>query len=556
MRRSDAAKRTLQVFLSGPLNTPTRLFLCALSGVALGLAFPKFDFSLLAWVAFVPLLLAVEGETPRRVFGYGWVQGLACNLVALYWIEFTLHHFAGVNAVLAAGPLFLLAAVEALYTGLAMWAAELAAARLQLPVFVTLPIAWPAIEWLRSIDAPIAFPWGLVGYTAYRSLPLIQFAEITGVYGVSALIVFFNAVIFVVLFERHSRRTQTWSLGVLTAVMIAVLAFGTIRIDQLGAERPAGRIRVAMVQGDIPQSIKWDPSFLDTSFNIYAEQTAQAAHHHVDLVIWPEAAAAFFFQPDDIYPPRFAGDALYRERLLKLAESAGVPILFGAPALGRAPDGSIGTYNRAYLVSAEGKVAGYYDKIQLVPFGEYVPFRAVLGSVVDRIVHGFGDMIPGTVQTLFDVKGARMAVLICYESIFPDLTRRAVKSGADVLVNITNDAWYGKSSAPHQLLAMAALRTVETKVPMVRVANTGISAIIHPDGRIAARTPLFKRGMEIEDIAFRPRRTVYTIVGDLFSEICFGLAVIGVLLALLRGPGAAAPTRSPITSAMSPNGHG
>ncbi len=555
MRRSDPAERTLRTVLNGPLNMPTRLLLCALSGVALGLAFPKFDFGLLAWVAFVPLLLAVEGQAPRRVFGYAWIQGLACNLVALYWIEFTLHHFAGVNPILAAGPLLLLAAIEALYSGLAIWAAEMAAARLRLPIFVTLPIAWPAVEWLRSIDAPIAFPWGFVGYTAYRSLQLIQFAEITGVYGVSALIVFFNAVIFVVLFERHSRRIQTWSLGVLTGLMVAVLAFGTIRIDQLRAERPAGRVRVAMVQGDIPQSIKWDPSFLDTSYNIYAEQTTQAARHHVDLVIWPEAAAAFFFQPDDLYPSRFAGDAIYRERLLKLAESTGVPILFGAPALGRAADGSIGTYNRAYLVSSEGKVAGYYDKIQLVPFGEYVPFRAVLGFIVNRIVRGFGDMIPGTVQTLFDVKGAQMAVLICYESIFPDLTRRAVKGGADVLVNITNDAWYGKSSAPHQLLAMAALRTVETKVPMVRVANTGISAIIHPDGRITARTPLFKRGTEIEDVAFRPRRTVYTIVGDLFSEVCFALTVIGVLLALLRGPGAAAPARSPIAGALSPNGH-
>lgn len=555
MRRSDTAKRTIRTVLNGPLNTSTRLVLCVLSGVALGLAFPKFDLNLLAWVAFVPLLLAVEGETPRRAFGYGWVQGLACYLVSLYWVEFTLHHFAGVNPILAAGPLLLLAAVEALYTGLAIWAAELAAARLRLPILVTLPIAWPAVEWLRSTAAPIAFPWGFVGYTAYRSLPLIQFAEITGVYGISALIVFFNAVILVVLFERHSRRMQTWSLGVLTAVMLAALAFGTIRINQLRAERPAGRIRVAMVQGDIPQSIKWDPSFLETSFNIYADQTRLAARHHVDLVVWPEAAAAFFFQPNDIYPSRFAGDALYRERLLKLAESTGVPILFGAPALGLAAGGSIGTYNRAYLVSGEGKVAGYYDKIQLVPFGEYVPFRAVLGFVVNRIVKGFGDMIPGTVQTLFDVKGARLSVLICYESIFPDLTRRAVKGGADVLVNITNDAWYGESSAPYQLLAMAALRTVETKVPMVRVANTGISAIVHPDGRITARTPLFQRGTEVEDVAWRPRRTVYTIVGDLFSEICFVLTVLGVPLGLLRGPGAETAA-SPIAGALSSNGHG
>jgi apolipoprotein N-acyltransferase len=168
-------------------------------------------------------------------------------------------------------------------------------------------------------------------------------------------------------------------------------------------------------------------------------------------------------------------------------------------------------------------------------------------------VHGFGDMIAGTEQTLFPVKGAQVGVLICYESIFPDLTRRAVKRGADVLVNITNDAWYGKSSAPYQLLAMTAMRAVETKVPIVRAANTGISAVIEADGRITASTPLFKRGTEIEDVSWRPRRTVYAIVGDLFSEICFVLMLVGVLLAILRGR-KTQTTSSPIAGALNRNG--
>jgi apolipoprotein N-acyltransferase len=552
MRRSDTSQRTVRAVLNGPLNNPTRLALCVISGIALGVAFPKFDINLLAWVAFVPLLYAVEGETMGRTFGYAWFQGLVCYVVSLYWIEFTLHHFAGVNPILAAGPLVLLAAVMALFSGLAIWAAEFATVRLGLPICMTLPIAWPAVEWLRSFF-PIGFPWNLLGYTAYRNLELIQFAEVTGVYGVSALIVFFNAVVFIVLFGRHSRRVQTWSLGTLTALMLAVLVFGAIRMNGLESETPAGKMRVAMVQGNIPQSIKWDPAFLDTSFNVYFEQTQQAARHHVDLVIWPEAAAAFFFQPTALYPAHFASDAVYRERLLKLAADTGVPILFGAPALGVDSDGTIGTYNRAYLVSGAGKVVAYYDKIQLVPFGEYVPMRPLLGLIVNRIVHGFGDMIPGTVQTLFPVKGAQLGVLICYESIFPDLTRRAVKSGADVLVNITNDAWYGESSAPYQLLAMAAMRTVETKVPMVRVANTGISAVIEAGGNITARTPLFKRGTEIEDVSWRPRRTVYTMVGDLFSEICFALTVVGMLLAIVRGRGAQAG-QSPVAGTLNRNG--
>jgi apolipoprotein N-acyltransferase len=554
MRRRHTASRSLWDVLSGGLNTATRLLLCALSGVALGLAFPKYDLNLLAWVAFVPLLYAVEGETAGHVFGYAWFQGLICFVVSLYWIDFTLHHFAGVNAILAAGPLVLLAAIMGLYTGLAIWVAEFASARLGLPIFVTMPIAWPAVEWLRSFF-PIGFPWNLLGYTAHRNLELIQFAEITGVYGISALIVFFNAVIFVVLFARHSRRVQTLSLGTLTAVMLAAVIFGTIRISELRSRSPQGRMRVAMVQGNIAQSIKWDPGFLESSFNVYVDQTEQAARHHVDLAIWPEAAAAFFFQPGDVYPPRFAMDALYRQRLLKLAQSISDPILFGAPALGVTDTGEVGTYNRAYLVSGDGKVASYYDKIQLVPFGEYVPMRPLVGSLVNRIVHGFGDMIPGREQTLFNVKGAKLGVLICYESIFPDLTRRAVKGGADVLVNITNDAWYGTSSAPYQLLAMSAMRSVETKVPMVRVANTGVSAVIEPDGRITARTPLFRRGTEIEDVTWTPARTVYAAVGDLFSEICFVLTVVGVLLAAMRPPASDA-SPSQVSSAAHANGRG
>jgi len=552
MRRSDPTARSVWDVLNGPLNNTTRLVLCVISGVALGVAFPKFDINLLAWVAFVPLLHAIEDQSMGRVFGYAWFMGLVCYVVSLYWIEYTLHHFAGVNPILASLPLLLLAAVMALFVGLALWAAQLATVRIGLPIFVTLPIAWPAVEWLRSFF-PIGFPWNLLGYTAYRNLELIQFAEITGVYGISALIVFFNAVVYVVVFGHYSRRAQTWSLATLTGLMLAVLIFGSLRVGELDRQVPACKLRVAMVQGNIPQSIKWDPAFLDSSFNVYVDQTEQASHHHVDLVVWPEAAAAFFFQPTALYPPRFAGDAVYRERLLKLAATAGDPILFGAPALGLAPDGEVGTYNRAYLVSSAGTVVDHYDKIQLVPFGEYVPARALLGFFVNRIVHGFGDMIPGTVQTLFTVKGARLAVLICYESVFPDLTRRAVKRGADILVNITNDAWYGESSAPYQLLAMAAMRSVETKTPMVRVANTGISAIIDAEGAITARTPLFKRGTEIEDVSWYPQRTIYTTVGDLFSEICFVLTVIGVLLALLRG-GRTSKKTSPIAGSLSRNG--
>jgi apolipoprotein N-acyltransferase len=510
-------------------NNATRAALAVASGLAMGLAFPKFDQGLLAWVALVPLFYVIEGESMRRVFWWAYLQGFASYVVQLYWIPIPLHDFADVRMEFAIFPMLLLAGIVAIDTAVAIWAGEFVARRTRIPAVITMPVAWTAIEWIRTYF-PIGFPWNLLGYTAYRNLELIQFAEFTGVYGVSALIVFFNAVVYVVMFRRGGNRLQAVSLSMLTVLMIVLVAFGAWRIRNLKNAPSTGTFKVAMVQGNIPQSLKWDPKFLPQSYGVYQDETADAAKRGADLIVWPEAAAAFLFQPDDQYPAELAGDAAYRTALLTLAKNMGKPILFGAPALAR-DDGRLGFHNRAYLVSDHGEVLAHYDKIELVPFGEYVPARALLGFFVNRVVEGFGDMIPGKDQTMFEFKGAKLGILICYESIFPDFTRREVNLGADVLVNITNDAWYGESSAPYQVLAMAALRSIETKVPMVRAANTGFSALIEPSGRITERTPLFKRGTTIVDVSWRPVRTLYTMVGDLFAEICVVLTMIGLIVA-------------------------
>lgn len=513
------------------LSRSFRVILALLSGLMLAAAFPKADLNLLAWIAFVPLLYAIAGEPSRRVFLWAWLQGFVCYVGSVYWIAETLHNFTSLPVDLAILPMLLLAGVMALFTATAFCVADFVAVRLSIPIVITLPVAWTAIEWVRTYF-PIGFPWNLLGYAAYRNLELIQFAEFTGVYGVSALIIFTNAVIYVIASRTYSWRIQAISLGALTAIMAAAFIFGVFRIRGLTVEQEQGSLQIAMVQGDIPQSIKWDPKFLGSSFSVYVDQTENAAKRGADLIVWPEAAAVFFFQPDDHYPAAFAEDARYRQRLLGLARQTGDPILFGAPALG-VENHRVGFYNRAYLVSGDGKVEGWYDKIQLVPFGEYVPLRSLFGFFVNRVVSGFGDMFAGHQQTVFQVKRAKLGVLICYESIFPNLARSVVKDGAEVLVNITNDAWYGKSSAPYQLLAMAAMRSVETKVPVVRVANTGISTIIEPDGRITATTSLFTRGTEIERVYWRPERTLYTEIGDLFAEICFGLTIAGLFAAIL-----------------------
>jgi apolipoprotein N-acyltransferase len=532
-------------------NNWKRPGLAVVSGLALAAAFPKIDLNLFAWVAFVPLFYAIERQSLRRVFGYAWMQGFVCFIGSLYWVVIALHDFASVPSVLAVLPMLLLAAIMGAYSAAAIWSSEFIARRLGIANLLTIPIAWTALEWVRTYF-PIGFPWNLLGYAAYRNIELIQFAEFTGVYGVSALIMFFNVVAYAVIFQVYSRRVQMAGLGSLTAAMALAVIFGAWRVHQLSMAAPQGSLKVAMVQGDIPQSLKWDPKFLETSFEVYRAQSEAAAQRGADLIVWPEAAATFLFQPNDRYPAQLADDAAYRQRLLELAARTGEPILFGAPALG-VEDNRVGFYNRAYLVSGNGKVEGWYDKIQLVPFGEYVPLRKLLGGLVNRVVVGFGDMFAGREQTLFEVHGAKLAVLICYESVFPNLTRTAVERGANILMNITNDAWYGKSSAPYQLLAMAAMRSIETKAPMVRVANTGISAVIQSDGTITARTSLFERGTETEHVYWRPERTVYTQVGDIFAETCFAVTLIALGIALARPRPDATEQQDELAAIMSVN---
>lgn len=525
----------------------SRSLLALWSGVMLAAAFPKVDLNLLAWVAFVPLMYALAAAPPKRVFAWAWLQGFVCYLASVYWIAITLHNFTSLSVAVSVLPMILLAAVMALFTGIAFALAWYTADRLLIPIVVTLPLAWTGIEWLRTYF-PIGFPWNLLGYAAYRNLELIQFAEFTGVYGVSALIIFANAVIYVIVSRTYSRRVQGVSLAALTAIIAVAFVFGSFRLRGLTAQRAHGSLKIAMVQGDIPQSMKWDPQFLASSFRVYVDQTEAAARRGADLIVWPEAAAAFFVQPDGRYPAAFAEDARFRQRLLDLARRVHTPILLGAPALG-VRNQRVGFYNRAYLVSSTGEISAWYDKIQLVPFGEYVPFRSIFGFFVNRVVSGFGDMFAGRTQTIFPLKGARLGVLICYESVFPNLARSVVKDGAEVLVNITNDAWYGKSSAPYQLLAMAAMRSVETKVPMVRVANTGISAIIEASGNITATTKLFARGTEIERVYWRPERTIYTEIGDLFAALCSALTIIALFLAIFfpRRPAKERVTETPLS---------
>ena len=308
------------------------------------------------------------------------------------------------------------------------------------------------------------------------------------------------------------------ALLTLTVLVAVVPLAGGWRAARLARRPPAGHLRVAIAQGNIEQDHKWDPAYQGETMARYSDLTAAAAAAHPELVVWPETATPFFF----------AEPGALRDEVLELASSQRVYLLFGSPAARQTRDGVLEELNRAYLVSSDGRELATYDKIQLVPFGEYVPFQRVL-FFVEQIVEAVGRIAPGLVPTVFRLPGGRFGVLICYEGVFPALTRRFVAGGADFLVNITNDAWYGRTSAPYQHLAQVTLRAVENRVPLVRSANPGISAVIDPDGRIRWQGPLYEPAWHVDEIAWPGVRTFYTRFGDVFAWGCVlaSLAALG-----------------------------
>jgi apolipoprotein N-acyltransferase len=516
------------------IRLPARLGLSAGSGVLLALAFPKSEFAGVAWVALVPLLFAIEGVPLSRVFRYSWLEGFVFFFAVLYAIPVALVTFGHASLLAALAKLLLLAALEALSVGAAFTVGEFISRRLGAPPVITLPTAWVSFELFRTY-LPIGFPWALLGYAAYRDVELIQFAEFTGIYGVSALIVLVNVTAYQMLTRSRTIAAKLAGAAPAFGVVGIALLFGTARISQLQAIPAVGSLRIALIQANIPQSLKWEQSNVEPTFQIYAQETLSASQQHPDLVIWPETAAPFvFIAPADYADGPLRFHQVYHDRLLKLVRDTGQPLLFGAPALDFS-DG-ISTRNRADLISADGSIVGYYDKMMLVPFDEYVPMARFFGRFVDKPVESIGPITAGTRQTILPIKNAKLGILICYESIFPSLARNSVRAGANVLVNLSNDAWFGNTSAPYQLLAMAAMRALENRTAMVRVANTGISAVVSPTGEIVAATKLSTRVTETETVSWAGTRTFYTEHGDLFAAFCIAATTIGVLVAFIFRP--------------------
>jgi apolipoprotein N-acyltransferase len=518
------------------------LFYPVISGILYALSFPPTDFHFLAWISLVPLLVAIRNETPRGAFWKGWLAGGVAFLGLLYWVTISMARYGKLPWPATIPILLLLVAYMGLY--LAGFSALLVWIRsaLSVPVILLAPVIWTTLEWVRG-HALSGFPWVLLGYSQYQDLPIIQIADLTGVYGVSFLMVLVNAAITEGL--TAARRREVYLPAALTVLAVAfVLVYGYFRLSQL--DRSAGKpetrsLRVGVVQGNIPQDVKWDLRFRQTTLNRYEQLTHRVVQDGVDLVVWPEAAMPFIFEED----------LFFKQQILRMIERERTPLLFGSPArasMTAASDERATPFltNSAFLLDASGNIASRYDKIHLVPFGEYVPLSSVL-FFVDKMVEGIGDFAVGTEYTVMPLPSQeppslasnlqpptpKLSVVICFEVIFPELVRRFVKDGAQFMVTITNDAWFGRSSAPYQHFSMAVFRSVENRVPFVRAANTGISGFIEPSGRIRQATDLFVEAAITDTIRLSGRRTFYSRAGDLFAGIC-GIIMLALIAFRIR----------------------
>lgn len=491
---------------------------CGVSALLLIFSYPNFDFGFLAWGALVPLFYVMEEKTLKTSFKLGFLTGLFSFVGILYWIIIAVHRYGNIPLIPSILILLLLVCYLSLYVGAFVLLIRFLQMSLGIKFIIFAPFLWVALEYLRSFLLT-GFPWANLSHSQYLNLPFIQMTEITGVYGLSFAIVMVNLTVYSILRQWPKKTFPTSEVAISILVLLIFYLYGYVRINKVNQqidENPS--LTVGIVQGNIDQSIKWEESFQKETLNIYERLSFQLAEKKPDLILWPETATPFFFQDATEYQPF----------VLNIPKKTEAFLLFGTPSY-KVERGKIHHYNSALLVSPSGEVIGKYDKIHLVPYGEYVPLGDYipLGSLGE----GIGNFKPGKEIYNFSLPQGKFGVLICFEIIFPDLCRKFVKKGANFLVTITNDAWFGKTSAPYQHLAIAIFRAVENRVFIARAANTGISAFIDPTGRIIKQSGLFTEETLVGRIRLSGKKTFYTRFGDLFALLCSTISILLIIVA-------------------------
>lgn len=486
-----------------------------LGGVLLALSMPGIRLTPLA-----PFALILYYRTALTGGGYkpGFLFGFSFFLLSLSWIPFPVHVYGGVPTLLAIFPLLLLAGYCALYFSLPLGLFQKLKKRFSFsegwnPLILALLVS--GAEEVRGWFLT-GFPWNPLALSLTRFHWLLLPARSLSSTGLGFLLLWFSFSIY----HAYRDRRLSFVLQVLGSLTIAFLSSLPLH------EGPEKTLRYALIQGNIPQDVKWTREYQALSLQIYDDLTRQATAvvPSPDLILWPETAAPFYFQepgPFHLWVRRIAQGTL-------------TPLLFGAPAYEVTPEG-VREFNRAYLLNRQGEVQGYYDKVHLVPFGEYVPWKKVL-FFVHRLAQGIGEFAVGKGRYPLETESYRLGVLICYEAIFPHEVREFALRGANLLVQITNDAWFGPTWAPEQHLELSRLRAIELGIPLLRSANTGITAVISPSGKIHEQTKIFERTYLAGSLTYRPKSTFFRKWGGIYPWV-FSLVFLLPLFFLIGEKG-------------------
>lgn len=501
------------------MNLPryARVLLAIGSGAALGLAFPNYNFYLLAWVALGLLVLASAGAPLKEAPLYGFLHGQVFYPVCLPWVDTVMRQYGNIDPWIAAAFVGFIGLVGGLICTMFSTGVALASRRSKLLACAIAPFLWTALEYFRTNIPIIGSSWDLSGYPAAHSLALLQITSVTGIYGLCFLIAAYGSLVAYAVLER-SRRGWMIAAGV-TLLLVVVAAGGTYLIP---AATP--HYLAHLVQTNFPQSESYPADWLTVhagELDQLEKISVDAAKQEPGIIIWPEVPAPFSLQ-----------EPLFAARASQIARDANNYFLVGVLDWKRA-GGKFLAFNTAVLLDPTGQRIYSYDKIHLLPFGEYVPLRGWL-TFAKRLTADISDFTPGSSYSIAEMPQGKFGAFICYEAIFPSEVRRFTASGAQLLITISNDGWFGRSSAPEQHMFMARVRAVENRRWLLRDTNNGYTESIDPYGRTAAQLAIDMRGQLTAPYDFRSDLTPYARFGDWFSWLCIVVTVALLGFALVR----------------------
>ncbi len=495
------------------------ILLVVISGVLTALSFPKFNLSFLCWISLIPLFFALHDRSAKQSFFLGFLGGIAFNAILIYWIPAVPAHYGN----LSIGVSLLIYAIFVIYLALfwALFSWFFAKIQRTFPnlIFLLAPFIWIGFEYILT-HLLTGFPWGLLGYSQHNNLWFLQLASLAGIYGLSFILVLFQSLF---VYSMIQKRKTPFFLGL---ILVLLLHFGGWMIIKNNPSMEES-FQASVIQGNVSSEIQWDQISdfqIRDLFNQHLSLSSDANKQGSRLIIWPEFSVPLCFSCSyNIYPE-------FKYELSRFVQESGATLLLGTNEtvmFQQLPH----YYNTALCLHPDLSMSQYY-KIHLVPFGEYTPYKKVF-FFIEKMTHAIGELSSGNTFVLHQFEGKKFGVPICYEIIFPNLVRKFVKKGADFLVTITNDGWYGNSSAPYQHFAIAVVRAVENRRFLLRSATTGVSGIIDPYGRILSRTEMMTQTYLTETVAPMNTITPYTHYGDFFPLASLTLVIVFLILALV-----------------------